>query len=158
MFDGTFEMATITRTGSDGLARVIVRHSWSDRESLLVDAREAELVVFRRWVVLRCSRSRRAGSLTCADYPPLRSRLQSRLREHAQQESTGLGLPRRYPALCRRSRLDYAHRDQTIVKAIQARWGRCPLLLPGRLLHSTHPPLAWPFSRARVYGWCVSEK
>jgi hypothetical protein len=70
MFDGTFEMATITPTGSDGLARVIVRHSWSDRESLLVDAREAELVVFRRWVVLRCSRSRRAGSLTCADYPP----------------------------------------------------------------------------------------
>ena len=35
MFDGTFEMATITRTGSDGLARVIVRHSWSDRESLV---------------------------------------------------------------------------------------------------------------------------
>jgi len=49
MFDGTFELATITRTGPDGLTRVIVRHSWHERESLLVDAREAELVVFRRW-------------------------------------------------------------------------------------------------------------
>ncbi len=78
----------------------------------------------------------------------MRSRLQSRLREHAQQESTGLGLPRMYPALCRRSRLDYAHRDQTIVKAIQARWARCPLLLPGRLFHSTPPPWRGP-SRAQ---------
>jgi hypothetical protein len=50
MFDGTFEMATITRTGPNGLTRVIVRDSWDDRESLLVDAREAELVVFRRWI------------------------------------------------------------------------------------------------------------
>ena len=32
------------------LTRVTVRHSWDDRESLLVHGREAELVVFRRWV------------------------------------------------------------------------------------------------------------
>jgi hypothetical protein len=50
MFDGTFEQSTILRAGPDGLARVITRTSWSDRESLLVDAREAELVVFRRWM------------------------------------------------------------------------------------------------------------
>jgi hypothetical protein len=49
MFGDGFEMATITRTGPDGLARVIVRHSWDDRESILVDAREAELVVLQRW-------------------------------------------------------------------------------------------------------------
>ena len=30
------------------LTRVTVRHSWDDRESLLVHRREAELVVFRR--------------------------------------------------------------------------------------------------------------
>jgi hypothetical protein len=47
MFDGTFDMA---RTGPDGMTHVIVRHSWSERESLLVDAHEAELAVFRRWV------------------------------------------------------------------------------------------------------------
>ena len=49
MFGDGFEQATILRTGPDGLTRVIVRSSWAGRESLLVDAREAELVVFRRW-------------------------------------------------------------------------------------------------------------
>ena len=48
-FGDGFEQSTILRTGPDGLTRVIVRHSWAERESLLVDAREAELVVFRRW-------------------------------------------------------------------------------------------------------------
>ena len=50
MFGDGFEQATILRSGPDGLARVIVRTSWDDRESLLVDAREAELLVFRRWM------------------------------------------------------------------------------------------------------------
>jgi hypothetical protein len=50
MFGDNFEQSTILRTGPDGLTRVIVRHSWSERESILVDAREAELVVFRNWV------------------------------------------------------------------------------------------------------------
>jgi len=49
MFGDGFEQLTITRTGPDGLARVITRTSWDNRESILVDAREAELVVFRRW-------------------------------------------------------------------------------------------------------------
>jgi Ni,Fe-hydrogenase III large subunit len=35
--DGTVEQATILRTGPDGLTRVIVRHSWSERESLLFE-------------------------------------------------------------------------------------------------------------------------
>ena len=50
MLGDTFEQATILRTGPDGLTRVIVRSSWDERESILVDAREAELVVLRRWV------------------------------------------------------------------------------------------------------------
>jgi hypothetical protein len=41
-----FEMATILRTGPDGLTRVITRSSWADRESVLV---EAELLVLKRW-------------------------------------------------------------------------------------------------------------
>jgi hypothetical protein len=49
MFDGTFEQATILRTGPDGLTRVIVRSSWAKRESILVEAYEAELLVLRRW-------------------------------------------------------------------------------------------------------------
>ena len=49
MFGGGFEQATILRTGPDGLTRVIVRSSWAERESVLVEAREAELVVFRKW-------------------------------------------------------------------------------------------------------------
>ncbi len=49
MFDGTFEQSTILRTGPDGLTRVIVRSSWRERESVLVEAYEAELVVLRRW-------------------------------------------------------------------------------------------------------------
>jgi hypothetical protein len=42
MFGDGFEMATILRTGPDGLTRIIVRHSWSERESTLVEAYEAE--------------------------------------------------------------------------------------------------------------------
>ena len=40
---------TILKTGPDGLTKVLFRSSWADRESILIDAREAELVVFRRW-------------------------------------------------------------------------------------------------------------
>jgi hypothetical protein len=36
-------------TGPDGLTRIITRSSWDRRESLLVEALEAELFVFRRW-------------------------------------------------------------------------------------------------------------
>jgi hypothetical protein len=50
MFGDGFEQAAILRTGPDGLTRVIVRSSWAEQESILVDAREAELVVFRRWM------------------------------------------------------------------------------------------------------------
>jgi hypothetical protein len=49
MFGDGFEQSTILRSGPDGLTRVLVRTSWSERESLLVDVREAELVVLRRW-------------------------------------------------------------------------------------------------------------
>jgi hypothetical protein len=49
MFDGTFERATILRTGPDGLTRVIVRSSWAERESILGEACEAELLVLERW-------------------------------------------------------------------------------------------------------------
>jgi hypothetical protein len=49
MLDGTFEMATILKTGPDGLTRVLVRASCTECESLLVDTREAELVMLRRW-------------------------------------------------------------------------------------------------------------
>jgi hypothetical protein len=81
--------------------------------------------------------------------------LYGRLCEQAQKESTGLGLPR--SNCC----LDCAHRDQTIVKAIQTRLGRCVVLLRGRLIHSPPSPnhSVWPFfSRARVYGWPRLEK
>jgi hypothetical protein len=37
MFDGSFEQATL-RTGPHGLTRVIVRSSWAERESILVEA------------------------------------------------------------------------------------------------------------------------
>jgi hypothetical protein len=69
MFGDGFELATITRTDPDGLALVVVRSSWTERENLLVDAKEAELVVFRRWQEFhrRRSDSRRAGSPTSAD-------------------------------------------------------------------------------------------
>jgi hypothetical protein len=50
MFGGGFEQSTILRTRPDGLTRVITRRSWDQRESIVVDAREAELIVFRRWV------------------------------------------------------------------------------------------------------------
>ncbi|MET0151313.1 MAG: hypothetical protein ABW298_01730 [Candidatus Binatia bacterium] len=43
-----FEMATITRTAHDGLARVFFRTSWSARESVLVEGYEAELLVLER--------------------------------------------------------------------------------------------------------------
>jgi hypothetical protein len=36
-------------TGPDGLTRVITRRSWAERESVLVEARETELLVFRPW-------------------------------------------------------------------------------------------------------------
>ena len=49
MFGDGFEMATITRTGPDGLTRVITRRSWAESESVLVEGGEAELLVFRRW-------------------------------------------------------------------------------------------------------------
>jgi hypothetical protein len=49
MFGDGFEQATILRTGHDGLTRVVVRSSWSDRESILVEASKAEVVVLRRW-------------------------------------------------------------------------------------------------------------
>jgi hypothetical protein len=39
----------ILGTGPDGLTRVIVRSSWSERESILVEASEAEPLVLRRW-------------------------------------------------------------------------------------------------------------
>ena len=58
MFDGTFEQATILRTGSEGLTRVIVRSSWAERESILVEAYEAELLVSGG----RSFTSRRGGS------------------------------------------------------------------------------------------------
>jgi hypothetical protein len=48
MFGDGFEQSTILRTGPDGLTRVITRSCWAERESVLVEAREAELVVFRR--------------------------------------------------------------------------------------------------------------
>ena len=69
MFGDGFELVTITRTDPDGLALVVVRSSWTERENLLVDAKEAELVVFRRWQEFhrRRSGSRRAGSPTSAD-------------------------------------------------------------------------------------------
>jgi hypothetical protein len=44
-----FEQATILRTGPDGLTRVLVRNSWSERESILVEACEAEYLVLDRW-------------------------------------------------------------------------------------------------------------
>ena len=43
-----FEQTTILRTGPDGLTRVITRSSWDSRESVLLEAREADLFVFRR--------------------------------------------------------------------------------------------------------------
>jgi hypothetical protein len=49
MFGDGFEQATILRTGPDGLTRVITRSSWDRRESVLVEAYEAELLVLRRW-------------------------------------------------------------------------------------------------------------
>ena len=48
-FGDGFEQSTILRTGPDGLTRVITRSSWSGRESVLVQAFEADLVVLRRW-------------------------------------------------------------------------------------------------------------
>jgi hypothetical protein len=48
MFGDGFEQFTILRTGPDGLTRVITRRSWAEPESVLVEAGEAELLVFRR--------------------------------------------------------------------------------------------------------------
>jgi hypothetical protein len=60
--DGS-EQSTILRAGPDGLTRVLVRTSWSERESLLVDAREAERSCFAVGGRLTASGwgSRRAG-------------------------------------------------------------------------------------------------
>ena len=49
MFGDGFEQSTILRTVPDGLTRVITRTSWDRRESVLVEAYAAELLVFRRW-------------------------------------------------------------------------------------------------------------
>jgi hypothetical protein len=49
MFGDGFEQSTILRSGPDGLTRVITRRSWAERESVLVEANAAELVVLRRW-------------------------------------------------------------------------------------------------------------
>jgi hypothetical protein len=49
MFDVTFEQSTILRNGPDDLTRVITRSSWDSRGSVLIESREAELIVFRRW-------------------------------------------------------------------------------------------------------------
>ncbi len=39
----------IAAPAPDVLTRVITRRSWAERESVLVEAGEAELLVFRRW-------------------------------------------------------------------------------------------------------------
>jgi hypothetical protein len=44
-----FEHSTILRPSPDGLTRVITRSSWDRRESVLVEAYEAELLALRRW-------------------------------------------------------------------------------------------------------------
>jgi len=49
MFGDGFAQSTILRTGPDGLTRVITRTSWDRRESVLVEAYEAELLVLERW-------------------------------------------------------------------------------------------------------------
>jgi hypothetical protein len=49
MFGDGFEQSTILRTSPDGLTRVITRRSWAERESVLVEAWKAELLVLRRW-------------------------------------------------------------------------------------------------------------
>jgi hypothetical protein len=49
MFGDGFEQSTILRTSPDGLTRVITRTAWDRRESVLVEAYAAELLVFRRW-------------------------------------------------------------------------------------------------------------
>jgi hypothetical protein len=67
MFGDGFEQSTILRTGPDGLTRIITRSSWAERESVLVEAREAEILVLRgwsdfhekRWGSGRCLRTRR---------------------------------------------------------------------------------------------------
>jgi hypothetical protein len=49
MFGDGFEQSTILRSGPDELTRVITRCSWAERESVLVGAYAAELLVLRRW-------------------------------------------------------------------------------------------------------------
>jgi hypothetical protein len=44
-----FETATILREGADGLTRIVARSSWQERESGLVEAYEAELLVLEEW-------------------------------------------------------------------------------------------------------------
>jgi hypothetical protein len=49
MFGDGFEQSTILRTGPDGLTRVVTHSSCDRRESVLVEAYEAELIVLRLW-------------------------------------------------------------------------------------------------------------
>jgi hypothetical protein len=49
MFGDGFEQSTILRTDPDGQTRVITRRSWAERESVLIEAGEAQLLVLRRW-------------------------------------------------------------------------------------------------------------
>jgi hypothetical protein len=70
MFGDGFEQSTILRAGPDGLTRVIVRSSWAERESILVEAYEAELVVLRRWAAFHRNAlgftPRLGGALPCS--------------------------------------------------------------------------------------------
>jgi hypothetical protein len=71
MFGDGFEQATILRTGPDGLTRVIVRSSWAERESILVQARERRSYSCSGAgpsFTARRSGSRRRGSPARADY------------------------------------------------------------------------------------------
>ena len=47
--DETVQAVRMNSSLPDELTRVIVRSSWVERESVLVEAREADLLVFRRW-------------------------------------------------------------------------------------------------------------
>jgi hypothetical protein len=48
MFGDGFEQATILRAGPDGLTRIIVRSSWTARESILVEVVAAQSTVLER--------------------------------------------------------------------------------------------------------------
>jgi len=44
-----FETVTILGEEADGLTRIVTRSSWQERESLPVEAYEAELMVLEQW-------------------------------------------------------------------------------------------------------------